>query len=300
MRTQTTGTIGRLAALVLLFGVAAPVAALQSAAPETPQAAAPTNGTAAARTDYAIGIPDILEIAVWEQPDLTGKFQVAVDGSIGFPLIGRLNVAGLTVRDVEGEVRRRLADGYLRNPHVTVTVAEHKSQRIYVVGEVNTPGVVALTGGITLLEALARAGSLSDSAGGDLVVVRPQSGARTEGPVLPGEAGAEEVLRADIRELQTGKLQQNVGLKDGDTILVSRAETIFVLGAVSNPGLFTITRNMTVSDALSLAGGLTRMGADNRIKIIRKVNGKVTEVKVKEMSDPVFPGDRIEVPTRKI
>src|SRR5688572_25724920 len=116
---------------------------------------APAAGTQA---DYMIGSQDILAIAVWDQPDLAGKYTVELDGSIGFPLIGRVKAAGLTLRDFETELKRRLSDGYFKNPQVTVAVEQYRSQRIFIVGDVRAPGTYPLTGDMTLIEALARAG----------------------------------------------------------------------------------------------------------------------------------------------
>src|SRR5687767_6296321 len=88
--------------------------------------------------NYIVGAQDVLGITVWDQPDLTGKFTVEVDGTFTFPFIGRVTVGGLTLRQVETKLRDRLADGYLKNPQVSVAIESYKSQRIFVVGEVRT------------------------------------------------------------------------------------------------------------------------------------------------------------------
>lgn len=242
--------------------------------------------------DYTIGPQDVLTIQVFDQPDLGGKYSVEADGTFSFPLIGRVTAAGMTLRAFEDALKKKLADGYFRNPQVTVAVEQYLSQRIFVMGEVRSPGPVPLTGGMTLIEALARAGSTLPSASGDVSVVRPPQGAK------PGEAtGGAEILRASIRDLEAGALTQNVQLLDGDQIFVPRAETAYVFGQVKLPGAYPIQKDTTVLQALSLAGGVTENGAMNRIKIIRVENSEKQEIRVK-LSDLVRPGDTIIVPER--
>ena len=275
MHLRSTRT---LCALVLLAGLLMP-------APAASQTAA----------DYVIGAHDVLTIQVFDQADLSGKYGVEADGSFSFPLIGRIQAAGRTLREFEGDLRKRLADGYFRNPQVAVAVDQYRSQQIFVMGEVRSPGPVALTGGMTLVEALARAGSTLPSASGEVVVVRaPQ---KADAPVLPEQDGGAEIFRANIRALEAGELKQNIDLADGDTLYVPRAETAYVFGQVRNPGAYPIQAGMTVLQALSLAGGATEHAALNRIRIVRMEDGEKKEVKVK-LSDVVKPGDTIIVPER--
>jgi polysaccharide export outer membrane protein len=262
-------------------------------------AALATAGAAAAQgqsaADYVIGAQDVLAISVFDQPDLGGKYTVETDGTFSFPLIGRIKAAGLTLRGFEGELRKRLADGYFRNPQVSVGVEQYRSQRVFVMGEVRNPGPVALTGGMTLIEALARAGSTLPTASGEVSIVRAPQG--TNGPVLPGQTDEARVVRANIKDLQVGEMSQNVELVDGDTVFVPRAETIYVFGEVKNPGAYAVQRETTVLQALSLAGGTTEHAALGRVKIMRIVDGKKVETKVK-ITDLVLPGDTIVVPQR--
>jgi polysaccharide biosynthesis/export protein len=245
--------------------------------------------------DYVIGQQDVLTIQVFDQPDLGGKFTVEADGTFSFPLIGRIKAGGLTLRGFEGELNRRLADGYFRNPQVTVAVEQYRSQRVFVMGEVRQPGPVALTGGMTLIEALARAGSTLPTASGEVAVVRAsQEGG---GPAIPGQRPGSEVFRATIRDLESGALSQNIQLRDNDTIFVPRAESVYVFGQVNRPGAYAVQKHTTVLQALSLAGGVTENAAMNRIQIIRIENGAKKEVKVK-VTDTVRPEDTIIVPQR--
>ena len=248
--------------------------------------------------NYVIGSQDVLSITVWDQPDLSGKFTVEADGSFSFPLIGRVLAGGRTLRALEEELQKRLADGYFRNPQVSVAVEQYRSQRIFVIGEVRVPGAYTLTGDMTLIEGLARAGSTTADAAEEALVVRPPAGKAATSPTLPNQEESSEVIRVNIRDLQSGQLSQNVGLRDGDTVFVPRAETIYVFGQVKAPGAYTLrSRETTVLQALSLAGGITDRGSTGRIKIVRIVNGEKVELKVK-LGDPVKPGDTLIVQER--
>jgi polysaccharide export outer membrane protein len=244
---------------------------------------------------YVIGPQDILAIQVFDQIDLGGKYTVEADGTFSFPLIGRVTAGGMTLRKFESELKSRLADGYFVDPQVSVAVEQYRSQRLYVVGEVRNPGPVPLTGDMTLIEALARAGSTLPSASGELAIVRARQGA--DGPTLPSDGGDDgSVVRAAIRDLESGA-KQTIDLHDGDTIFVPRAETVFVFGEVRSPGSFPIQKDTTVLQALSLAGGVTEHGALNRVKAVRLVKGQRAEVKV-ALTDIVQPGDTVIVPEK--
>lgn len=249
--------------------------------------------------DYVIGPQDVLAISIFDQPDLGGKYTVEADGTFTFPLIGRIKAGGLTIRAFEVDLKKRLADGFFRNPQVTVGIEQYRSQRVFIVGEVRQPGAYPLTGDMTLIEALARAGSTLPSALGEALIVRAKDPKPVTAPTLPGAANTDgsDVVTVDIRALQSGALSQNVELRDGDTIFVPSAETIYVFGEVKSPGSYPIKRGTTVLQALSLAGGATQFAALNRIKIIRIVSGEKKELKVK-LSDAVQPGDTIMVPER--
>jgi polysaccharide export outer membrane protein len=251
--------------------------------------------SAQSAADYVIGPQDVLTIQVFDQPDLGGKYAVEADGTFSFPLIGRVKAGGMTLRAFENELKAKLADGYFKNPQVTVAVEQYRSQRVFVMGEVRQPGPVPLTGGMTLIEALARAGSTLPSSSGEVTIVRAPPGAK--GPVMPEAAKDAEMFRASIRDLESGSLKHNIELRDGDTIFVPRAELIYVFGQVKNPGSYGIQKDTTVLQALSLAGGVTPNGAMGRIKIVRIVDGEKEELKAK-LTDIVRPGDTIMVPER--
>ncbi len=246
--------------------------------------------------DYVIGAQDVLSIAVYDQLDLGGKYAVELDGSFTFPLVGRVQAGGLTIRNFEGELKKKLADGFFKNPQVTVAIEQYRSQRVFVTGEVRSPGAYPLTGDMTLIEALAKAGSTTSTASEEVVVVRGTKG--VDGPIAIDAAGDKEILRFNLKDLQSGAAAvRNIDLRDGDTIYIARAELVYIFGEVKNPAAYPIKTDTTVLQALSLAGGVTPNGAINRTKIIRVVEGDKREISVK-LTAIVQPGDTIMVPER--
>ena len=254
--------------------------------------------------DYTIGPQDVLVITVFHEPDLDGNYAVELDGTFTFPFIGRVTAGGLTLRGFEDRLKTLLADGFLKKPQVTVAVQQYRSQRIFVVGEVGQPGAYPLTGDMTLIEALAIAGSTTSSASNEAVVVRPKQGQASSGPIVPGADLADlndddDVvrIRVDLAALQSGQLSQNVQLRDGDTIFVPRAETIYLVGHVNRAGAYPLPREITVLQALALAGGVSQFGSTGRIEIVRIVDGKELKIRA-ALTDLVRPGDTIIVPER--
>jgi len=251
--------------------------------------------TTAQIASYEIGAQDVLTISVFDEPSLSGKYAVELDGSLSFPLVGRIKAAGLSLRDFESDLRKRLAAGYFRNPQVSVAIEQYRSQRIFVVGAVKDPGTYGLTGEMTLIEILAKAGSTTDAAGDDVMIVRGHG--RTTA-TLPEAGEADDVIRVNLKDLQSGSAGvRNMTLSDGDTVYVPRAQVVYVFGQVKNPGSYAVQSDTTVLQVLSLAGGVLPTGAMNRMQVIRVVSGAKKEFKVKP-TEGVNPGDTIVVPER--
>jgi polysaccharide export outer membrane protein len=252
---------------------------------------------APAVTDYVVGPQDILTITSYDQADLSGKFTIEADGTFAYPLIGRVKAGGMTLRQVEAQVKKQLKDGgFFNTPQITVSIELYKSQKVFIVGEVRSPGIYPLSGDMSLVEALARAGSTLPSASGEAVIVHPS--VRVSGPVLPNQESPDHVLRVNLRELEKGVFSENAVLRDGDTIFVPRAESVYVFGQVKNPGAYSLQqKNTTLLQALSLAGGITDRGTTTRIQIVRMVSGSKKTIRV-SLTDIVLPGDTIVVPER--
>src|SRR3954467_7190357 len=246
----------------------------------------------AAVTDYVVGPQDVLMITCYDQADLSGKFAIDADGTFTYPFIGRLKAGGLNLRDVEGRLKDRLKQGgFFNDPQLVVAVETYKSQKVFVVGEVRLPGAYPLSGDMSLVEALARAGSTLPTASGEAVIVH--AGENASGPTMPAPDEGKDLVRVNLRDLENGVIASNASLKDGDTIFVPRAQSVYVFGQVKNPGAYGLQqRDTTVLQALSLAGGITDRGSSTRIQIIRIVNGDKKEIKVK-LADIVQPGDTV-------
>ena len=247
---------------------------------------------------YVVGPNDVLTVTVYNQAQLSGKYVVEADGTIAYPLLGRVAVGGINVRGVEDKLRSALAAGFFKDPQVIVTVDKFRSQQVFITGEVRQPpadGALQFTGSMTLIEALARVGSTTERAGSEVIIVRSTGGASASA-ATPG-APAADTVRVDLEKLQRGVVAENVVLRAGDTIFVPRALTVFVSGHVRTPGEYVIRPGMTVRQALALAGGVTDRGTERRVQIIRLVGGKQVTID----GDPqatVEAGDTIVVKER--
>jgi polysaccharide export outer membrane protein len=251
--------------------------------------------------DYVVGPQDVLNITSQDDPALSGKFTVEADLTFTFPLIGRVRAGGLTLREVESQLQAKLVDeGFFKDPQIRVSIEQYKSQKVFIVGEVRSPGAYALSGDMRLVEALALAGSTLPTAAGEVVIVPAGADSMLVRPASADEAKAEgsSVVRVNLRELQNGAFQQNVQLSGGDTVFVLKAENIYVFGQVKNPGAYPLQQDVTtVLQGLALAGGVTERGATSRVEIVRVVNGEQKKIKVK-LEEQVLPGDTIVVPQR--
>jgi polysaccharide export outer membrane protein len=235
---------------------------------------------------YVIGPQDSLSIIVTDEADLTNKYRVDTDGTITMPYLNRVPVGGLTLAEAQVKIAQMLQAGYLRNPQVRVEVDQFKSRRVFVSGEVRTPGYVTMAGTtMTLLEALAVAGSPTQNASNDIKVVHPSK---------PGEK-PNEPITVNRKELELGRA--DITLQDGDIVNVPVAQRFFISGFVKNTGYYVLDSGTTVSQAIVLAGGLTDRGSDRRIKIGRLVNGKMVDLPA-ELTDKVRANDEIKIPSR--
>lgn len=169
-------------------------------APVAPPAAADAEDVLA---DDQVGVDDMFDVRVYGEPDLSGSYRVATDGTIDFPLAGRIPVAGLRTGEIQARLKERLKEGYIKNPQITVLMKEWNSRKISVLGQVQHPGSVAYHPHMTIVDAIALAGGFTGIAAKNSVSLRRESGGRveshiyrvadiTEGrstnvPVLPGD-----------------------------------------------------------------------------------------------------------------
>ena len=243
----------------------------------------------AARSDnYVIGPQDQLSITVFEEPSLTGKYRVENDGFFNFPFLERVRAAGRTLSGLQTEMTKLLADGFIKNPQVRVEIDQYKSQTIFVTGEVRSPNEYTMTGSsMTLLQALAMAGSPTANASNEVIVSRQ--------PVTPG--AEMEIIRVNRRDLELGRAGYDLALRNGDVINVPKAQTFFISGFVRSTGTYVLDPGLTIEQAIALAGGLSERGSDRRIVASRMVKGKLTEVSVR-LEDRVQAGDTIKITSR--
>jgi len=283
------------AALVLLLGSSAWAQAPPPAPPPVPA------DEKAAILDYRVGPGDVLEITVFDNNDLSRTPTVQTSGVIALPLLGEVNVAGLSVVEVKQKLTTLLARDYLVNPQVEVKVKEYQSQFVSVVGEVNSPGRKPLRGRTRLIDVLVEAGSFTPRASGEVIITRLEGtfggGAKTlkvylgGGPLTPMDQVNLEVL-----------------LQNGDLITVSPKYYVTVEGEVERPNRYAIDGDLTVTGVISLAGGLNRFGG-SRVKLRRidAATGKTTilEIDLKAVRsgsapDPhLLPNDVISVARRR-
>ena len=254
-------------------------------------------------TEYTMGAEDIVRVSVLGHEDLTQTIVVQADGTFIFPLIGRVKAADLTPKELERKITTLLAQGYVRNPQVTVSVQEYRSKTVFVVGEVSRPGSFPLSGRMTVLELLAKAGPTS-AAGAEVVIVRPKGA--VSGPIVPVDlTGAQtqdvssqaDLIRVNVHDIQMGQLDKNVVIRPNDTVFVTQAPKVFVTGEVRNPGAITFFPGVTVRKAINTAGGFGADAATGKIRVVREVEGKTKELKI-GIDDPVQPGDTIIVKTK--
>jgi polysaccharide export outer membrane protein len=272
-----------------------PPAQQPSAAPA--QAPAPAAQAAAVSTDYQVGPQDVLNITVFGEPGLSGKVRIDNDGSFQFQYLGRVKADNLTVAQIEAVIKKGLADGYIRNPQVSVEVDSYHSQNVFVQGEVRAPNKYSLPGNSTLMEVLALAGSVTPTAGHWVYINHTKQGVTAAGPnaiVMDDPTVAD--IKVNLRDIQSGKAQ-NIRVQDGDTVFVPKQQVIYVSGQVRTPGQYPYDDDMTVYTAIATAGGVSDKGSQSRISVRRLINGQLKEIDVKQ-EDSLKPGDQVIVKAR--
>lgn len=235
-------------------------------------------------SEYVVGAEDVLEISVYDHPEMTSTVRVGGQGVIVVPLLDEIKVEGLTVREVSQTLTKLLADGYIINPQVNVFVKDFREQKAVILGQVLKPGLYELRKKTTLLELISMAGGLTVEAG-DTATLKRET-----------EKGFEEV-RIDLDKLvEQGDTSLNLQVVDGDKIFIIKAGIFYVTGEVKKPDSYKYQDNLTLIKALAMAGGLTGVASPKNIKIVRKVNGKETIIDKADMDTTIQPEDVVVVP----
>jgi polysaccharide export outer membrane protein len=247
--------------------------------------------------DYRIGAKDLMEIAVFELPELNQTVRVSEDGSITLSLLGKVEVAGLTAQELEKKLATLLDQQFTKGAHVTVFIKEY--QKVSVIGAVGRPGQYELVGPTTLLQAIAQAGGLTAQAMNELFVYRQ------------GNDGNQERIVIKLEDLTIGGKQDlNIMLqpKDVVTVPIDQILNVFVYGEVKSPGAipYLSSKKITLVQAIAQAGGTTEWAKRSRVMIKRRdkktgkeiqihvnlknmINGKIADIILEE-------GDVIIVP----
>lgn len=248
-----------------------------------------------AQGDYLIGKEDILEIIVWGHEDLRRIMPVSLEGMISFPLVGDIQVAGISAGALEKVIAGKLGEGFIVDPQVSVTVKEYKSQRVFLMGEVNKPGTYAVTRENSILYVLSQAGGPTKEAGEEVVIIRPGKPVDRALTIEEAERRREQIVQVNLKDVLAGDKNSNIAIRDGDSVIVPKMPFFFVMGEVRSPGKYNLERGTTVLMAISIGGGLTPKAAPSRTRITREQNGQKVEIRI-GMEALVMPGDTIIVP----
>jgi polysaccharide export outer membrane protein len=227
--------------------------------------------------DYRLGAGDLLRIAVFDHDELGVDARISQSGNITFPLVGQVQVAGLSTRDAELLLARRLIEGgFVKQPQVSILVSEYQSQKVSVMGQVARPGQYPLDASKKVLDALALAGGvLNDTAADDVTLVRAD--------------GSRIVI--DLQKLFDGDPAANLVVQDRDTVFVAHAPQFYIYGQVQHPGQYKLVRKTSISQAISIGGGLTPRGTQ-RGAIVKRVDAKGKEYKISVKDEDVLqPND---------
>src|SRR5215813_13934193 len=214
-----------------------------------------------------LGTGDLLDVSVYNVPELATKTRVGSSGDVYLPLVDYVHVAGLTIDEAQEVIEKRLADGFVNNPHVTIFVNEYASQNVTILGEVLKPGQYAVLGEPRLFDVISSAGGFTERAARRVTITHRGSDDRPVSLQL-------------ARNLNDDP-SKNVEIRAGDTIVVQRGDVVYVVGDVGRPSGFLMdSDNLTVLKAIALAGGANRTAKLSDVRIIRKGPTGMQETRV--------------------
>lgn len=258
-----------------------PIAAPHAGSPMQSAPAAPSAGGAR----DTLGPGDQVRVTVFRYPDLTTEARISDQGSITFPMVGEVKLAGLTAEAGAARIAQKLKEGkFLLNPQVQMSLLQLRSRQVSVLGDVARPGRYALEDTSTrLTDIIAMAGGMSNLASDTVTIMSNRGGKpiKTEVNVPALMKGAETA--------------RNVDIQNGDTVFVPRAPVFYIYGEVQRGGVYKLEDKMTIMQAISLGGGITLRGSDRRLVVRRKgADGQYNESGGK-LTDVVHPDDVIYV-----
>jgi polysaccharide export outer membrane protein len=293
--------------IVLACGtMAASQATMWAAPPQPAKPSVPASVPATPPTepsvspDYRVGPGDLLEVVVFGNDDLSRSTNVQTNGTISLALLGDVNVAGLTLAEVKTKLTSLLARDYLVNPQVDVKVKEYHSQFVTVIGEVNSAGKKPLRGRTRLIDVLVESGGFTPRASGEIVITRAEGTFAGGLKTLKMRLGSSSLTAQDQVNLE-------IPLQSGDIITASPKYYVTVEGEVMRPNRYVLEGDLTVSGAISSAGGLTRFGSqDVKVRRVDPQTGQTTIFEVdlktvrrgKAVDPPLMPNDVVSVSRR--
>jgi polysaccharide biosynthesis/export protein len=289
---------GSIAVSQVTVWAAPPPPARPSPSITVPASPAPVEPVASA--DYRVGPGDVLDVIVFGNDDLSRSTSVQTNGAISLALLGDIKVAGMTLAEIKTKLTSLLARDYLVNPQVDVKIKEYQSQFVTVIGEVNAPGKKPLRGRTRLIDALLESGGFTPRASGEIVISRAEGTFAGGVKTLKMRLGSNSLTPQDQVNLE-------ILLQTGDIITASPKYHVTVEGEVMRPNRYVLEGDLTVSGAISSAGGLTRFGSqDVKVRRIDPQTGQTTifEVDLKDVrrgkavDPPLLPNDVISVSRR--
>jgi polysaccharide export outer membrane protein len=242
-------------------------------------------GRAVVPRTYVLGPGDQLNIwALGLDETLTKAVNINPSGTIDLPLVGRVLAAGLTIDQLREAIITQ-CKRYINEPQVSVSITEFRSQPVSILGAVKDPGVRQLQGGKRLLEVLSLAGGMTPDAGPHIVITRRKVWGGIPLPsAKPDETGEYTTANVSVEGIVSGKTpEQNVVIMPEDVISVPRAQLVYVMGEVNKPGGFVLNEkeSLSVLQALSLAGGITKVAASGKGRILRNVDGSTSREEIR-------------------
>jgi len=244
-------------------------------------------------SDYTLGPEDVLRIIIYGHDDFSREVVLSSDGSFLYPFIGQVRAAGLTVQQLSEYMARRLEDGYLVAPQIAITVTQYRSQQVYILGAVKSPGVQTLKHNTTLLELISAAGGPTPEAGQEVIIARAKE--NEERSRTGNRQGSTESIRVNLEKLLAGEVVQRIEIDSGDTVYIPKGEFFFISGEVQKPGRYLLERDITVAKAIILAGGPNKFAATKRATVQRLVKGQRLEYRA-DMNDILQSEDILVVP----
>lgn len=235
--------------------------------------------------NYRLGVGDRISVSVAGSSEFDTNTRIREDGAIGYPYLGTVEVAGLTLEEAEKRIERELLQAkLLRDPQVTVTVEEYLSRQVTVLGQVKNPKRYGLSGPSTVLDMIAEAGGRLEDGADHVVLIRHENG-KPKRYVLTMEA----LMAGDAVGT---RVQAN------DVVIVPRMNVFYIEGAVEKAGMYRLEDNMTVMQAIAVGGGLSPRGSYSRIEIKRHGNGGQVKTLDAQLTDTLKPGDLLHVKER--